>query len=192
MKGLKCVIREIESVVGRSSVEEDPLHSKNTLEWVLRLAPSSDPAIEIAALGHDIERAIDDRKVKRTDFQGYDSFKSAHAKNSAIILREIMARCGIEDESFVRKVAQLVELHEFGGTPEADILKDADGISFFHVNLPFYYRRNGREEAVERCRWGYRRLSKRARDIVKNLSFDDSHIHEIVNVVIKDSQDLSS
>ena len=178
--------REILSIIDRSPVEEDSRHARNTLEWVKRLDPSCSPAMEIAALGHDIDRALPDRKVRRDDFQDYDSFKIAHAVNSARILREIMEKCGIGDEAFINRVVELVEKHEFGGTPDADILKDADGISFFDVNLPLYYKRNGYDEALRRSIWGYRRLSERAREIVKRLPFRDRYIKEIVQKITYD------
>jgi len=184
MKGMECVKREILSIIDRSPVEEDPAHARNTFEWVKRLDPACSPAMEIAALGHDIDRAIPERKVRREDFQDYDSFKKAHAENSARILREIMEKCRIEDETFINRVVELVEKHEFGGTPEADILKDADGISFFDVNLPLYYKRNGYDETLRRCTWSYRRLSERTRKIVKNLPFRDQDIKEIVQKII--------
>ena len=55
----------IERVIAQSSVTEDSIHSKNTLQWLLRLKPNADEGLRIAALGHDIERAIEERKVKR-------------------------------------------------------------------------------------------------------------------------------
>ena len=62
--GIKRVKKAIEAVVAESSVPEDPLHSKNTLSWLLKLKPDADEALQIAALGHDIERAIERRKVR--------------------------------------------------------------------------------------------------------------------------------
>ncbi len=35
---------------------EDPRHAENTLDWLLKLKPDADEALQIAALGHDIER----------------------------------------------------------------------------------------------------------------------------------------
>ncbi len=40
-------------------------------------------ALQLAALAHDIDRANDVRKIKRVDFNDYDAFKSAHARNGA-------------------------------------------------------------------------------------------------------------
>jgi hypothetical protein len=50
----------------------------------------------------------------------------------------------------------LVTLHEVGGEPRSDLLKDADNISYFEVNMPIYYQREGWEETRRRCSWGYR------------------------------------
>ena len=91
---IECTKQRIRAVVAGSSVPEDARHAENTLDWLLRLKPDADEALQIAALGHDIERALEDRKVKQVDFANYDTFKAAHARNSAEILREIMQDYG--------------------------------------------------------------------------------------------------
>jgi len=146
--------------VAGSSVPEDPPHAENTLEWLLKLKPNADEALQIAALGHDIDRAVEARKVQRADFADYDVFKAVHAHNGAIILKEIMDECGVP-EDIAEEVYRLVCRHEVGGDPRSDLLKDADSISYFDVNLPFYYERTGWQETLRRCLWGYRRLSPR-------------------------------
>ncbi|MBW1691261.1 MAG: DUF4202 family protein [Deltaproteobacteria bacterium] len=98
MDSIDCVKKKIEEIVKTSPVPEDPIHSKNTLEWLLWLKPDADEALQIAALGHDIERAIEERKVRRDDYKNYDEFKDAHASNSAEILAEIMKECSIGKE----------------------------------------------------------------------------------------------
>lgn len=170
MNAIERVKKEIASIISHSPVPEDPLHSRNTLQWVLRLTPHPSVALQIAALGHDIERAIPDRRVKKEGFKDFNSFKLAHAKESARILTDLMQRCGIKDGALIASVKELVEKHEFGGTPEADILKDADGLSFFDVNLPLYYLREGWQEALRRSLWGYRRLSERAKEMLQYLT----------------------
>ena len=161
MNSLERVERRIAEVIAGSTVPEDPEHSRNTLQWLLELDSSADAALRIAALGHDIDRAVEARKVQRADFADYDAFKAAHARNSAAILLEILADCGIEDEALIREVERLVCVHEVGGDPRSDLLRDADSLSYFDVNLPLYYARNGWEETRRRCVWGYRRLSGR-------------------------------
>ena len=65
MASLERVARRIAEVIAGSTVPEDPEHSRNTLEWLLRLDPKADAALRIAALGHDIDRAVEERKVRR-------------------------------------------------------------------------------------------------------------------------------
>lgn len=48
-----------------------------------------DETLLIAALGHDIERAMEDKKVRRGQYDDFDDFKAAHAENSARILRRL-------------------------------------------------------------------------------------------------------
>ncbi len=64
----------IEKIISGSAVPEDSIHSKNTLEWLTKISPIVDEALEIAALGHDIERAIEGRKVKQSDYSSYHEF----------------------------------------------------------------------------------------------------------------------
>jgi hypothetical protein len=177
---LERVERRIAEVIAGSTVPEDPGHSFNTLQWLIELAPGADSALRIAALGHDIDRAIEERKVKRADFADYDEFKAAHARNSAGILLEILQECGVEDEALRREVHRLVCRHEVGGDPRSELLKDADGISYFDVNLPHYFERNGREETRRRCAWGYRRLSERAKPIVAGLAHPSQALGQLM------------
>ncbi len=180
MNAIERVRKEIASIISRSPVPEDPLHSRNTLEWVLRLTPHPSVALQIAALGHDIERATPDRRVKKDAFRDYDSFKLAHARESARILTDLIRRCGVKDEALIASVKELVEKHELGGTPEADILKDADGLSFFDVNLPLYYLREGWQEALRRSLWGYRRLSERAKEMLQYLTPESLVVQRLI------------
>ena len=182
MHNLERVKKAIEKTVALSTVPEDSIHSGNTLQWLMRLKPDADEGLQIAALGHDIERAIEERKVKRQDFEDYDAFKQAHALNSADILRELMLDNGITDPEFIGDVYTLVCRHEVGGDPRSDILRDADSLSYFDVNLPHYFKRNGREETLRRCRWGYRRLSERGKAMLREIRHDDEELREILEL----------
>ncbi len=187
MDSIDCVKKRIEEIINTSPVPEDPIHSKNTLEWLLRLKPDADEALQVAALGHDIERAIEERKVRREDYKDYDDFKGAHASNSAKILAEIMRGCSIS-----RKLADdslfLVCHHEKGATRHADILRDADSISFFHVNLPYYFMRNGVEETKRRYLWGYRRLPDNLKRLVAEFDYQNRELASLVRASIAESE----
>ena len=183
MNSIEKVKYEIEKIIALSEVPEDPVHSKNTKEWVLKLKPDADIALQIAALGHDIERSIKDRKVNREDYIDYDEFKKVHSSNSAKILKEILSKYNI-DKKTIEKIIYLVKHHEFGGDSEADILKDADSISFFDVNLPFYFQRSSRENIIFRVKWGYQRLSENSRAIVKTFRYEIAELDLLCQNII--------
>ncbi len=175
----------IEKIISGSAVPEDSIHSKNTLEWLTKISPIVDKALEIAALGHDIERAIEGRKVKQPDYSSYNEFKRVHAFNSANILKEIMIEFDVVEE-FIEDVCSLVNHHETGGNERADLLKEADAISFFDVNLPMYFDRCGIETTRKRCLWGLKRLSKKGREIIANFKYEDDELARIFQSEIKD------
>ena len=187
MDKISLVKRKIEEVIKGSSVPEDPIHSKNTLEWLLKLKPDADENLKIAALGHDIERASEKRKVRRQDYKDFDAFKDKHALNSANVLAEIMQTCDI-DKKMIDEVFFLVRHHETGGTDQVDILKDADSISYFEVNLPLYFVRNTLKETKRRCLWGYRRLSDKGKKIVAELNYQNKEIKSLLKVCIDECE----
>ncbi|HID71606.1 MAG TPA: DUF4202 family protein [Thermoplasmata archaeon] len=176
---LRCAFKKIKEMVACSPLPEDLPHAENTLKWLLYLKPDAGLPLQIAALGHDIERGAGKRRVRKEDSCSYDQFKRAHAENSAKILKEILVECGV-DLQIVEEACELVANHEFGGWEEADLLRDADKISFFDVNITYYYLRNGREKTKERCLWGLRLLSKEGRRIVESFSFKNPCVEEIV------------
>jgi hypothetical protein len=176
----------IRDVVAGSSVPEDPQHAENTLEWLLRLAQRADPALRIAALAHDIDRAVEGRKVRRAGFGDYDAFKAAHARNGARILGEILEACRVPRE-IAQEACRLVRHHEFGGDPRSDLVREADAISFFDVNLPLYRAREGLEAARRRSAWGYRRLSSRTRRACELPTYPDPRLTDLIREVIRRS-----
>lgn len=174
--GLK---KKIVEIIKKSSNPEDPIHAKNTLEWVIKLEPQADEALKIAALGHDIERAIDKRKIKRKNYTNYEEFKKAHALNSAEVLSKLMGIFKVKKE-LREEIFYLVNHHETGGNKRANLLKNADSLSFFQVNLPYYFIRNDLDETKKRCKWGYRRLPANLRKIVSRFFYDDERITLLV------------
>ena len=174
--GLKKKIIEI---IKKSNNPEDPIHTINTLEWMIKLEPQADEALKIAALGHDIERAISKRKIKRENYTNYEEFKKAHALNSAEVLNKLMETFKVKKE-LREEIFYLVNHHETGGNKRANLLKNADSLSFFQVNLPYYFIRNNLDETKGRCVWGYHRLSANLREMVSRFSYNDERITLLV------------
>ena len=183
MKSFEEIKKEIINIIKNSPIPEDPYHAENTLYWLLKIYPQADIALKISAVGHDIERAFSNR-VKRENFNNYDEFKKAHAEHSAKILKKILLKFYLAD-SIINKVYNIVKNHEHGGDFYSDILKDADSLSFFDVNIEFYYKREGFEKTLERAKWGYKRLSKRAKKFFIKIEHKNHDINEILNLLKK-------
>lgn len=188
MPWAKAVEQEILNILKSSPVPEDYPHALNVREWVRRLKPGASYALQLAALAHDLERALPERKVHREEFADYDAFKQAHAENSARIVGELLNRHGVDGE-FARRVCRLIRHHEFGipGDEEAEVLKNADSLSFFEVNLPHYFRREGEREAFRRMVWGYRRLSPAARKWLHRLQYPQTALNRLMRRLLHDS-----
>jgi len=184
-KSFKALEKEIKKIIAGSTLPEDYAHALKTKELVLKLNPWADWSLQIAALAHDIERAFPHKKVKRQDYPNYDEFKKAHAANSAQIMREILARYDF-DSDIKKRIIRLIEHHEFGldNDPELAVLKEADSLSFFEVNLPFYAQRSNDSEILFRMKWGYQRLSPSGRLKVKKLSFQNEKLNKLLEEVI--------
>lgn len=177
--------QEIEQILSHSPVPEDHLHGKGVKEWVLRLKPEADLALQIAALAHDIERALPEKKVCRENYEDYDAFKQAHAQNSARIVTDILSKYPL-NAKLKRRVAYLIEHHEVGPDNDSDlsVLKEADSLSFFETNLPHYFLREGEEETLFRMRWGYERLSEQARERVRKWRYESDILNRIFRMCI--------
>lgn len=183
MNSIESAKGRIREVIAASKVPEDPGHADNTLAWLLKLDPKADPAMQIAALAHDIDRAVEARKVRRFNFDDYDVFKAAHAQNGAKILREILDDCQVAKD-ITDEACRLVTLHEVGGDSRSDLLKEVDSISYFDVNMPLYFQREGWDETKRRCIWGYRRLSSQGKEIVKGIIYEKQALTRLLNEAI--------
>jgi len=180
---------EILQILSQSAIPEDYEHALNVLKWVNRLKPDADFPLRIASIGHDIERALSEQKVHRMNFSSYDDFKRAHAENSAKIVDEILSTYPIAQD-VIERVHYLIANHEFGKEGDVDlaILKDADSLSFFEINLPYYFHREGEKETYFRMQWGYDRMSGSAKRFLKNFSNGE----DILNDFLQKVQGLST
>ncbi len=87
-----------------SSVPEDPRHAENTLDWLLRLKPDADEPLQIATLGHDIERALEAGKVKRATYLLME-------KICALNMGVTEALIGLDSPDTLRIVAEDLKFH---------------------------------------------------------------------------------
>jgi len=177
MTKFKQIKQEIENIYKNSDCsnpidrKNDPIHSKLTLKWVLELQPKADDALKIAALGHDIDRAIEKRRIKNEDYDDYSHKKKVHSKESAKVITEILRRYKY-NKDILNKVKYLIEHHEVGGTKEANILRDADSLTFFSFNINDYLEDRGIDKTKDKIKFMYNRLSNKAKNMVNRMKFN--------------------
>ena len=108
-------------------------HLLKSLEWLDRLAPGVSEAVRLATLTHDMERAFggpDALPIKMND----RAYEEAHSNRSARIVGEWLRASGGGAE-LVSDVEALIRVHEWGGSPDADLVQAADSLSFLETNI---------------------------------------------------------
>jgi hypothetical protein len=136
-------------------------HLLKSLEWLDRIAPGSSEALRLATLTHDMERAFPgpDQPVAGPGQWSDPAYNAAHAARSARIVAEWLRTQGA-GAGLTSEVKTLVNAHEIGGWPEANLLQAADSLSFLETNVDLFL--------------GFARSGKRTLDEVR-LKFDDSY-----------------
>ena len=108
-------------------------HLLKSLEWIDRLAPHASEAVRLATLTHDMERAFggpDAIPIKLSD----RAYEEAHSNRSASIVGGWLRANGAAGD-LADAVERLIRVHEWGGTPEANLVQAADSLSFLETNI---------------------------------------------------------
>jgi hypothetical protein len=149
-------------------VRADYEHALDVWQWVLRLDPDATRALQLAALFHDIERLTsepDERMEQHaTDYQ---AFKDAHAEVGAS-LAGVTARAAGIDGADCLGIQELILGHERPAgearSEAAELLGDADALSFFSLNSRGFADYYGPEHTSRKVRYTLGRMSARALD----------------------------
>src|SRR3954463_13906525 len=112
-------------------------HLLRTEDWVVTLDPDASERLRLAAVLHDIERAIPAPGTSWDSARDWDSpvYNRWHQDRSAEIAAGWLREHGASEE-LVDGVERLIRVHEDGGWPEADVLQAADSLSFLEVLAP--------------------------------------------------------
>jgi hypothetical protein len=122
-------------------VRADYQHALDAWQWVLRLQPDADLAVQVAALFHDVERLLSepDARVEHKA-ENYQIFKDAHAALGAELTCTLLEELNV-DAATRERVSWLVSRHERPGEDSAlALLNDADALSFFSLNSSGFIR----------------------------------------------------
>lgn len=155
--------------------KEKKEHFERTIYWLKQLKSDADEAMQIAAYAHGIERAFARPSMEfwKTHELNDPDYLKRHQENGAKIISKFLKEQNYSEEE-TKRVAEMVRLHEVGGTSEADLIKDADSISYFEVNAPRHIEKFGKPLGKEKLRKKYdfmfnRISSSRAKKIAEPM-----------------------
>jgi hypothetical protein len=172
--------KELTEIIKQSPVKNELQHAEATLKWLLHTKPDADLALQVAAFGHDIDRAISKITNKDLkDMSNYQKDREEHSQRSAQYLTAILVK-NKYDTRLVDRVGDLVKNHEVGGDKDSDLLRDADSIAYFEFNIPTYLERNGEEKTRHKIHFMFDRASERAQDIIKGLKLTDKSARKLM------------
>jgi hypothetical protein len=134
-------------------------HLTRAGDWMLTVEPQAPEYLVVAALLHDLERKVpggpqlEFATVPWSD-RGYND---AHTGRSAVVVPAWLTAFGADPE-LALAVAQPIREHEFGGSPDGDLMQAADSISFLETNVGLVagWAGSGRctpDKALEKLRW---------------------------------------
>lgn len=111
-------------------------HFQRTVDYLLILKPDADEAMQIAAYSHDVSRAFQKVSGEETlaSKKEYDLYLIEHQRNSADIIKLFLEKNNY-DKKDIERIYNMVSHHEVGGDFESDLIKDADSLSYFEVNV---------------------------------------------------------
>lgn len=159
--------RFVASGLKKAGKEHVLLHSRRTVFWLLELKPDADEALKIAALAHDIERIslappLEGMVAGSTEGWMDPAFLNRHSTKGAEIIAEFMNGLEVAPE-MIERVKFLVAGHEFSGTNDQNVLKDADSVSFFENNIEVFLdlkvKLFGKEKVRDKIEWMYSRIT---------------------------------
>ncbi len=150
-------------------VRADWNHALDTWQWMLRLEPEANLAVQLAALFHDVERLATEADARiEHRAHDYQTFKDDHAGRGAELAAATLAAAGV-DPAAVARAARLIAGHErtpAPGHPDAAwlaLLNDADALSFFSLNSVGYLDYFGPGPTRRKVAWTLQRLRPAAR-----------------------------
>jgi hypothetical protein len=148
----------------RPLVRADLDHAIDTWQWTLRLDPDAPPAVQLAALLHDVERLVSEADARiEHRAADYQAFKDAHARAGARLAEALLRDAGV-DAAVIAETTALIAVHERASdAPALRAINDADALSFFSLNSPGYLAYFGPGQTDKKVAYTLARMSPRAR-----------------------------
>ena len=151
---------------GKGVNEKGMEHFKRTVYWIKQLKPDADEPILIVGYAHDIARAFKDTGAtgtfKNKEFNDLEILRD-HQEGGAKIISEFLRKKGYDKES-IDRIYNMIRYHEEGGNEEADLIKDADSISYLENNAVKHIKLVGelsKDKIRNKIDWMYNRISSK-------------------------------
>lgn len=137
------IINKLENFIREKDIEAE--HMLRTGFWLKQLFPDADEVMCVAAICHDIERCFPLREgeikpAKTGDDKLDGEYLIWHGKRSAEFAEKLLKEYGFDDEAALERIKTLIAEHSMGGTPERDLMMDADSISLLENNIPLFIK----------------------------------------------------
>jgi hypothetical protein len=180
MNKFEKIEKKIGEITKNAPSDNEFSHSRSVLKWVLKLKPSADASLKIAALGHDIDRSFPKLRINPDDYtdEEYVLYKKKHAEKSAQIVSDLMEEIEF-DKKTIEKTNLLIQNHETGGEGDFGVLMEADSISFFENNLLSYSKQHPKY-LRDKIKFMYKRLSKTGKELVLGIELENQELKKIV------------
>lgn len=207
--GIESIISEKQKIYGVIDI----VHIKAVLKWVQELWGKDCPlALQIAAAGHDWDRAFESERDRLEDYPGfqdkpvaewYDVHKAMHSANTARILSNKLQ--SILPAALILDIVYLVLHHEIGGKKDgegnpmiltdqytnkydlniaANVLQQADSLAFFDV-LDIYVEWKSVDKIKQKVSYMYQRISDNSiKEKIKKMEFTNQTAKEIVDNIV--------
>ncbi len=152
-------------------------HLERTRDWLLVLEPDASEPLQLAAVLHDIERAVPAQEPRSQPAWPATDYNDWHQDRAMRVAAGWLGEQGA-DPVVLAETCALIRVHEDGGWHDADVVQAADSLSFLEVQVEMFLARVrsgviGAGEAETKFRWMYERIRiLRARELSEPMLQD--------------------
>lgn len=147
------------------------IFSRRVSSWVDKLNASASEPVQLAARAHTLKRWEIPRDRYTKDTAGYHEWRNATAAHAAAAAAKVLQRIGYPDE-VVQRVGQLITQARFPANPDAQLLEDADCLTFLEFKLTDYLDQWDEQKVLRILLGTWGKMSPEARRAALGLSLD--------------------
>lgn len=159
--------REIEE---GESLPRELLYGRRMSQWLARLRPDADAALQIAARAQHIRRWEHPREEYPMDRKGYLAWRRGLYTFHAEQAGAIMESAGV-DPALIERVSFLLHKKQLHDDADTQALEDAACLVFLEHHIGEFAARTDREKMIGIIRKTWRKMSDRGHEFALTLNF---------------------